>query len=91
VVSYTRKTKETGCVPDFDTSDYQVGSGVFWRNALYVWKNNPDLLALLKGAEFQTTLRASADAAAKPLTGNESIETLTNQTAVLVAATAILP
>jgi hypothetical protein len=84
-------TKKTGCVPDFDTADYQVGSGVFWRNALYVWKTNTDVLALLKGAEFQTTLRASANAAAKPLTGKESIETLTNQTAALVAATAMLP
>lgn len=91
VVSYTRKTAQTGCVPDFDTSDYQVGSGVFWRNALYVWKTNPDMIALLKGVEFQTTLRASANAAAKPLAGTESIETLTNQTAVLVAATAMLP
>jgi hypothetical protein len=87
VQSYTT----TGCLPDFDKFDYQVGSGVFWRNYLYVWNTNPDLRTFLMRSENEAMVRASADAAAKPLSGNESIETLTNQTAVLVAATAKVP
>jgi hypothetical protein len=81
----------TGSVPGDDRSDYQVGSGVFWRNYLYVWNTNPDLRTFLQRSEYTAMVRASADAAAKPLTGNESIETLTNQTAVLVTATATAP
>lgn len=73
-------------VPDGDTSDYQVGSGVFWRNYLHVWTTNPDLQAFLATPVFEAMVRASATAAAKPLTGKESIETLTNQLAVLVGA-----
>lgn len=83
--SYT----QTGCVPDGDRDDYQVGSGVFWRNALYAYKTTSDLRGVLAAPFFQGMLAASADAASKPLTGNESFETLTNQTAVLVAATAM--
>ena len=78
----------TGCIPDGDENDYQVGSGVFWRNYLYVWTTNPGLQTFLTAPEYEAMVRASADAAAKPLTGDESIETLTNQTAVLVAANA---
>lgn len=91
VISYTPPDYEANpqiVVPDGDTSDYQVGSGVFWRNYLHVWKTNPDLQAFLATPVFEAMVRASANAAAKPLTGNESIETLTNQTAVLVGACA---
>jgi hypothetical protein len=86
VVNYTT----TGCVPDFDESDYQVGSGVFWRNALYVWKTNPDLRTFLEGEDYKAMVRASAAAVATLPTAKETIETLTNQTAVLVAANAML-
>lgn len=85
VQSYTTE----GTVPDGDEPDYQTGPGVFWRNALYVWKTNTDLRTFLAGREYQTIVQASADAAAKAPT-EESIDTLTNQTAVLVAATAML-
>jgi hypothetical protein len=81
----------TGCIPDGDENDYQVGSGVFWRNYLYVWNTNPDLRSFLMGADFEAMVKASAEAAAKPLTGDESFETLTNQTAALVAACAKAP
>jgi hypothetical protein len=85
VLNYTTE----GAPPDDDTPDYQVGAGVFWRNALYVWKNNAELRTVLAGSEYQRIVRASADAAAEaPLEG--TTETLTNQTAVLVAATAML-
>ena len=80
----------TGCVPDGDESDYQVGSGVFWRNLLYVWKNNSELQTFLKQSDYQNMLRNSADTAANSNTGEASFEELANQTAVLVAATAIL-
>lgn len=86
VQSYTT----TGCIPDGDEPDYQTGPGVFWRNALYVWKTNPDLHTFLASQEYQAMVRASADAAANALTNGQSIETLTNHTAVLVAATAML-
>ncbi len=63
---------------------------MFWRNALYVWKTNADIRTFLAGPEYQTIVRASADAAAKARTGGECFDTLTNQTAVLVAASAML-
>jgi predicted alpha-1,6-mannanase (GH76 family) len=81
---------ESGCIPDGDQNDYQVGRGVFWRNYLYVWTNNPDMASFLVNAQNKAMLQASANAAAKPLTGHETFETLTNNTAVLVAATAML-
>jgi hypothetical protein len=66
-----------------------VGSGVFWRNALYVYRTNNDLKQFLAQPEWQTIIRASADAALlSPL--NPTIEELTNQVATLVAATAML-
>jgi hypothetical protein len=86
VQSYTSE----GTVPDNDTLDYRTGAGVFWRNALYVWKTNADLRAFLAGLEYQTIVRASADAAVKAPTGGGSIDELTNQTAALVAASAML-
>jgi hypothetical protein len=86
VQSYTT----TGCIPDGDEPDYQTGPGVFWRNVLYVWKTNPDLRTFLASQEYQAMVRASANAAAKAPTDGQPIETLTNHTAVLVAATAML-
>jgi hypothetical protein len=86
VQSYTT----TGYVPDGDDGDYQTGPGVFWRNALYVWKTNPDLRTFLASQEYKAMVQVNADAAANAPTDGESIETLTNQTAVLVAATAML-
>jgi hypothetical protein len=81
----------TGEVPSDDTSDYQVGAGVFWRNCLYVWKKNDIALRPFLKAEYKEIVQASADAAANALPPLEgTIETLTNQTAVLVAATEML-
>ena len=86
VRSYT----EEGQVPDGDIANYQTGSGVFWRNALYVWKTNPDLQRFLAQPEYQTIIRASADAALFAPIGGASFEQLTNQVSTLVAATAML-
>ena len=84
-----RDWTQEGYVPDGDTGDYQVGSGVFWRNALYVYTTNPDLKQFFAQPEWQAIIRASADAALlSPL--NPTIEQLTNQVAALVAATAML-
>ena len=77
---------DTGSPPDYE--NYQTGSGIFWRNALYVWNTNPDLQAVLKGEEYQAMIRASAEAAKKPDDG--TIQALTNDTAALVAACAML-
>ena len=85
----TNYTLKDGHVPDGDVGDYQVGSGVFWRNALYAWRNS-DLQPTLAAPDFQKVLRASADAAKSAPTAGASFETLTNQVAVLVAATAML-
>jgi hypothetical protein len=76
----------TGTPPD--ELNYQTGSGIFWRNALYVWNTNPDLKAVLQGQEYQAMIRASAEAAKHPDDG--SIQALTNDTAALVAACAML-
>jgi hypothetical protein len=80
----------SGWVPDDDESDYQTGTGVFWRNVLHVFNTNSELRNFLRQTEYQTMLRNSADAVVNAPTGNQSIETLTNRTAVLVAATAML-
>jgi hypothetical protein len=85
-----RNYTEEGYVPDGDTGDYQVGSGVFWRNALRVWKTNPDLQRFLAQPEYQAIIRASADAALLAPVGGASFEQLSNQVSVLVAATAML-
>jgi hypothetical protein len=84
-----RDWTQEGYVPDGDTGDYQVGSGVFWRNALYVWKTNPELQRVLAQPEYQSIIRASADAASFAPIG-ETIEHLANQVSTLVAATAML-
>ncbi len=83
-------TEKTGWVPDGDTKDYQTGSGVFWRNILYVWKTNKDLRAFLAQPDYQKMLRDSANVVVNASPDGQSIETLTNRTAVLVAATAML-
>lgn len=80
----------TGQVPQFDFADYETGAGVFWRNALYVWRTNRDLLSAFTDTRFQQTLRASADAAANSPIKGATIDTLTKETAVLVAASAML-
>jgi hypothetical protein len=77
---------DTGSPPD--NENYQTGSGIFWRNALYAWNTNPDLQVVLKGKEYQAMIRASAEAAKKPDDG--TIQALTNDTAALVAACAML-
>ncbi|WP_315830951.1 hypothetical protein [Bradyrhizobium prioriisuperbiae] len=92
VISYTPPNYSVTppiIVPDGDTSDYQVGSGVFWRNYLYVWKTNSALRSFLAGTAYQDMLRVSANAAMLS-PDNPSLETLANQTAVLIAATALL-
>ena len=86
VKSYTK----TGWVPDGDEGDYQTGPGVFWRNVLYAWATNSNLRTFLAQLDYQNMLRASADAVVNEPTTNQSLETLTNRTAVLVAATALL-
>jgi hypothetical protein len=86
VRSYT----EEGHIPSGDFANYQTGSGVFWRNALYVWKTNPDLQRFLTQPEYQAIIRASADAALFTPIAGASFEELTNQVATLVAATAML-
>lgn len=83
--SYTQE----GYVPDGDLTDYATGPGVFWRNALYVHKTNADLRSSLASPEYRRVLLASANAAADAPTGT-AIDSLTNETAVLVAATAML-
>ncbi len=80
----------TGQVPDQDDSDYEVGPSVFWRNALHIWQSNPDLRKVLKCPDYQSIIKANADAAANEPTDGSSIEMLTNYTAVLVAATTML-
>jgi hypothetical protein len=77
--------------PDQDYNDYETGSGVFWRNALYVWKTNSDLGPDLTSKSFQTMLRASAESAASTPASGLSFDVLANDLAVLVAASAMLP
>jgi hypothetical protein len=86
VQSYTT----TGYVPDVAYSDYETGPGVFWRNALYVWQSNSDLRSLLASPEYQAMVRASAEPAANRPTDGQSIDALTNDIAVLVAAAVML-
>jgi hypothetical protein len=83
-----RDWSKTGTVPGNDTPDYETGSGVFWRNALYVWNSNDKAHAFLRGEKFQAMLRKSADAAAN--SRDTSFDALTNQLSVLVAATKVL-
>jgi hypothetical protein len=59
------------------------------RRSLYVWKNYSEMRNVLHGSDYQKLLRVSADAAANAKPGTD-IDTLTNQTAVLVAAATML-
>lgn len=86
----TQSSTRTGCVPRNDTDDYQTGSGVFWRNVLYVWKTNPDLRTFLSSQDYQEMVKASADDAVKRQATRQSFEMLTNDLAVLLAAYAML-
>jgi hypothetical protein len=81
---------QSGWVPDYDYSDYKTGTGVFWRNVLHVWKTNSALRTFLAQPNYQKMLRDSADKVVNTPTDNPTFESLTNQTAVLVAATAML-
>ena len=79
----------SGSVPDGDTGDYETGVGVFWRNVLYTWKNNPDLRAFLSDPAYQQFVRVNGNEAVNaPQTSD--LVTLTNQLAVLVAAAVML-
>lgn len=80
-----------GSAPDGDYDDYQTGSGVFWRNALYAWNTDADLRSIFAGKPFQTLLRASAEAAARKPIGSAGFDDLANDVAVLVAAMVMLP
>jgi hypothetical protein len=80
----------TGSVPDGDEGDYQTGTGVFWRNLLYAWTTNPELRTFIRQPDYLTMVRDSANAVVNAPPAGQSIETLTNRTAVLVAATAML-
>lgn len=84
VLNYTR----SGHVPDTDNRDYRTGAGVFWRNALHVWKTNSELRTFLARPAFQKVMQATADAA-KSRSGT-NIDALTTDTAVLVAASVML-
>jgi hypothetical protein len=77
--------------PDGDIPDYETGSGVFWRNALYAWKTNGDLHPVLATPSFQAILRSSATSAANTPTSGLSFDDLANDLAALVAATVMLP
>lgn len=81
---------KTGSPPDGDEADYQTGTSAFWRNILYVWKTNPDLRELLATEFYSEVVRASANDAANAPTKGQTLETLTNQCAVLIAAAAML-
>lgn len=80
----------SGWVPSNDTGDYQTGTGVFWRNVLHVWKTNQDLRTFLAQPNYQKMLRDSADKIVNNPSDDPTFETVTNQTAVLVAAAAML-
>ena len=53
-------------------------------------ETNPDLQRFLAEPEYQTIIRASADAALLAPIGGASFEQLTNNVSILVAATAML-
>lgn len=80
----------SGWVPSNDSPDYQTGTGVFWRNVLHAWKTNGNMRAFLAQPDYQKMLRSSADKVLNTPTDDPTLENITNQTAVLVAATAML-
>ncbi len=85
LMSYTT----SGAVPDGDVTDYATGTGVFWRNMLYAWKNNQDLAASISTPGYMALVKTNADAAVNSTEATDC-DRLTNQLAILVAATAIL-
>ncbi len=80
----------TGDVPDGDATDYATGPGVFWRYALHAFRTDSDLRAILSTRYFQDFLKVNADAAAQS-SGERSLDELTNDVAVLVAAANMVP
>jgi hypothetical protein len=71
-----------------DTPDYLTGTGVFWRYLLQAWKlNNSDLRKLIGSTDYKAFIRNNADVALKQET---DLDKLSNQIAVLVAATVVL-
>jgi hypothetical protein len=76
-------------VPQDDGSDYETGTGVFWRNVLHAWSTVPELRSTIGALPFQNLLRASADAAAKNGDARDGTA-LTNDVSVLVAAVVML-
>jgi len=84
-----RYCTSTGTVPDGDATDYATGPGVFWRNMLYAWKNNPDLAAFLSATGYMAFVKTNADAAMRA-TETTDFDILTNQLAILVAAATML-
>lgn len=78
---------ESGSAPDGDTPDYSTGTGVFWRNVLYAWRADSELRAFLSAA-YPQFLKLNADNAA--LRTTDDVIELTNDVAVLVAATVML-
>jgi hypothetical protein len=78
-------------VPGDANGEYRTGTGVFWRNVLHAWMTEPELHADLTAPGFQQVLRASANAALAAESDDTRNGTeLTNDLAVLVAATVIL-
>ena len=80
---------DSGSVPDGDENDYGVGAGVFWRNLLYAWKNDATLRGVVGQRDYQTFVQTNADAAATSTLA--TFDSLTEDIAVLTAATAVLP
>ena len=84
-----RNWSDSGYVPDGDEADYQVGAGVFWRNLLYAWRNNATLRSVVGQRDYQTFVQTNADAAVK--SPPATFDSLTQDVALLTAATAVLP
>jgi hypothetical protein len=71
-----------------NSDDYGTGRGIFWRNFLHAWKQNPGLRAIINSPEYRKLMTTSADAAANSL--DPYFDGLTNDLATLTAAIAIL-
>jgi len=76
-------------VPSNDTADYQTGQGVFWRYVLDAWQSNADLRTYLSTDEYGSFLRTNADAALADA-DETNVDILSNQLAILVAASVML-